>query len=106
MSEVVEIDGDTIYVIDQTNAGPLAPTQLYSKIDWLQLAKQKDYLLNLIAHEHGHAFDDAPAHPLDGLVDLLDFMQDEAEQRGYRVVYGYNRQEWEEDNGNEDQTQH
>jgi hypothetical protein len=94
VSEIVETDGDTIYVIDKQ---PLqlranAP-ELFDTIDWLALAKQKNELLQIIDGEKGSQ----PEHILEGLVNLIDAIQDVGEARDYPVVYGYNREEWEQD---------
>ena len=93
MSKVVETSGDTVYVIDKyyTHRAVDAP-ELFDTIDWLELAKQKNELLRII----DRAISNQPKL-LEGLVSLIDAIQDTAEARDYPVVYGYNRQEWEQD---------
>jgi len=94
MSEVVEIDepGNVVYVRDESRPSGylLAPISVLEGIDWLALAKQKNALVNSIC--------DDPDSLLWGLIDFIDDIQDAAEKRGYRVVYGYNLQEWRNDN--------
>lgn len=98
MSEVVETDGDTVYVIDKQNwrvRAIDAPEHEFrlDDIDWLALAKQKDALLQLIVKERGNK----PTHILDGLLSLIDAIQNEGELYDYPVVYAYCRAEWEEE---------
>lgn len=94
MSEVVEIDGDSIYVIDRrVESRAVDQPHLYETIDWLALAKQKRALVGMI-------WDDE-ASPLWGLVNLIDTIQDDAEAHEYPVVYGYDRAEWEKDNADQ-----
>lgn len=94
MSEVVEIDGDTIYVRDkQLVCLAVDAPDLFDTIDWLALAKQKDKLLQMITKDRGNQKE----HILDGLVSVLDAIQDIGEARDYPVVYGYCRAEWEEE---------
>lgn len=101
MSEIVEVSGDTIYVIDKVvEAYPIDRPHLYETIDWLKLAKQKRALVRTISLENGHAFDDAPEHPLDGLLNLIDYLQNDAEAIGYPVVYGYDLELYKEDHPN------
>jgi hypothetical protein len=101
MSEIVEVSGDTIYVIDRrVDLSAEERPFLYDTIDWLALAKQKRELVGVISLENGHAFDDAPAHPLDGLLGLIDHVQDDAEAMGYPVVYGYDLEMYKEDHPN------
>lgn len=101
MSEIVEVIGDVIYVIDRRADEPAENHPfLYDTIDWFALAKQKTELLRITSLENGHAFDDAPEHPLDGLISLIDAMQDDAEAMGYPVVYGYDLEMYKEDHPN------
>lgn len=101
MSEIVEVNGDTIYVIDRrVETRAIDHPHLYDTIDWLALAKQKNELLRVISLENEHAFDDAPAHPLEGLLSLIDHIQDDAEVHNYPVVYGYNLEMYKEDHPN------
>jgi hypothetical protein len=58
-------------------------SSIYDKIDWPLLAKQKELLLEQIEGERGSM----PEHPLDGLVSLIDTIQDEASDQGYPVVF-------------------
>lgn len=62
---------------------------LYHKIDWKLLAKQK---LNLV--ELAPTVTQAQANLFEGLIQFLDHLQDDAECRGYPVVFLV-----EEDNG-------
>jgi hypothetical protein len=56
---------------------------LYATIDWLELAKQKLRLLEIIEGERGSM----SVHPLEGLIALIDNIQDDAEAAGYPVVW-------------------
>ncbi len=58
-------------------------SSIYDKIDWPLLAKQKELLLEQIEGERGSM----PEHPLDGLVSLIDTIQDEASELGYPVKF-------------------
>jgi hypothetical protein len=56
---------------------------LYDTINWLALAKQKLRLLEIIADGKGMG----RGHPLEGLINLIDNIQDDAEAQGYPVVW-------------------
>lgn len=86
MSKVVLREGDTVYVQEDGKHNP-AQWVGVSGIDWLQLAQQKHRLLHLV-WEDG---DDI----LWGLINLIDVIQDQAEEAGHPVVFG--RQAGEED---------
>lgn len=93
MSEIVEVSGDMIYVIDRrVEYSAIDSPHLYDKIDWLELAKQKRALVRLI-WDHKNS-------PLWGLVHLLDHIQDDAEIHDYPVVYGYDLEMYKEDHPN------
>lgn len=49
-------------------------------IDWAILSEQKRHLLELISDHQG-------AHHLDGLVHLIDEIQDQGERMGEKVVW-------------------
>lgn len=94
MSEIVEVDETTnsIYVLDTRFRGRGLRGEEhhpYKQIDWLALAKQKWALVRLIWDDEGN--------PLWGLVRLIDELQDDACDRGYPVVYGYDLESWRED---------
>jgi hypothetical protein len=89
--KLIEIEDDTVYV--QHTHAHLQPLEkpLYEMIDWLALAKQKLRLLETIqVTGRGHE-----AHPLEGLVALIDNIQDDAEAKGYPVVWFYPAEAWE-----------
>lgn len=93
MSEIVEVSGDTIYVIDRrVEARAVDHPHLYETIDWLALAKQKRALLGLIWEDKDT--------PLLGLIHLIDHLQDDAEARNYPVVYGYDLELYKEEHPN------
>lgn len=87
--EVIEIDGDTVYIQHRHLWSDELNKPLYDTIDWLQLAKQKMELLRLAVGEK-----DFGDHPLDGLISLIDAIQDDADAKGYPVVWAYNAEEW------------
>ena len=86
---LIEIDDSTVFV-EHPDRTPLQSQALYDTIDWLALAKQKLDLLQRIDADKPMT---AP-HPLDGLVTLLDALQDDAEARGYPVVWFYALDDW------------
>lgn len=90
MSEVVEVNGDTIYVRDNRYSPRDDARPLFATIDWLTLAKQKTALVKLIWEDQKNL--------LWGLVEFLDEVQDQAESEGYPVVYGYDLELYREDN--------
>lgn len=89
--KLIEIEGDTAYV-EHTHAC-LQPLEkpLYDMIDWLALSKQKLRLFELIQATRTNN----DPHPLEGLVALIDNIQDDAEAKGYPVVWFYPAEEWE-----------
>lgn len=88
--QVLEIDNGTVFI--QRTHKHLSPLKkpLYATIDWLALAKQKLCLLETIDGERGSM----PEHPLEGLVALIDNIQDDAEANGYPVVWFYAVDDW------------
>lgn len=93
MSEIVEVSGDTIYVIDRrVETRAVDHPHLYETIDWLELAKQKRALLGLIWEDKDT--------PLLGLLHLIDHLQDDAEVHNYPVVYGYDLELYKEEHPN------
>lgn len=62
--------------------------KIFDKIDWKSLAEQKMQLVYLI--------DELPegekASALDGIINMIDDLQDEAESLGYPVVWAYDLQ--------------
>lgn len=89
--KVVEIVDDTVYIQHHHSLTNALNKPLYDTIDWLELAKQKMALLNQISGERGSL----DVHPLDGLVNLIDAIQDDAEAQGYPVVWAYDVEAWE-----------
>lgn len=88
--EILEIEDDTVYI--QHKHAHMQPLKkpLYDTIDWLALAKQKLRLLEIIEGERGSMLE----HPLEGLVALLDNIQDDAEAKDYPVVWFYPAEDW------------
>ena len=81
MAKVVLREGQMIYVQEGGSAFNISLT-----IDWLELARQKTVLVDLVSK-----------HPLlNGLVELIDYIQDTARDAGQPVVYGYTEEDWEE----------
>jgi hypothetical protein len=95
---VIEVDAETDTVYIQHRQAVTVPLgrPLYDTIDWLQLAKQKMELLLLTTRQREEEFRiGAPlGYPLDGIVNLIDTIQDDAEAQGYPIVWAYNAQEW------------
>lgn len=89
--KILEIDGDTVYIQHRQLLADALNKPLYATIDWLQLAKQKMELLRITDGERGSL----DAHPLDGLITLIDAIQDDADAQGYPVVWAYNADEWQ-----------
>lgn len=87
MSNVILREGDTAYVQVPGVQNP-APWAGVSGIDWLELAKQKHRLVTMIFQQ--------PDDILWGLVELIDAIQDQAEEDGHPVVYAYHADEVEE----------
>lgn len=89
--KLIEIVDDVAYI--QYLHSHLAPLKkpFYDTIDWLQLAKQKTELLRITEGERGSL----DVHPLDGLISLIDAIQDDAEAKNYPVVWAYPRDMWE-----------
>lgn len=85
---VREIDGDTVYIQHRQLWSDELNKPLYETIDWLQLAKQKMELLTLLYER------EEVASPLDGLLSLIDAIQDDADAKGYPVVWAYSADEW------------
>lgn len=83
--KLIEIDGDTAYVEHTHDCLQPLKKPLYDTIDWLALAKQKLRLLDVI-QVSGHDDKNCPLH---GLVALIDNIQDDAEAKGYPVVWIY-----------------
>ena len=54
--------------------------------DWELLCAQKQQLLNVIFEDMGGKITDAP-HTLDGLIEIIDEIQDQAAELGEPVVY-------------------
>ena len=88
---VIEIDGDTVYIQHRQLWSDALNKPLYATIDWLQLAKQKMELLRIADGERGSL----GLHLLDGLISLIDAIQDDADAQGYPVVWAYNAEEWQ-----------
>jgi len=86
MGKVVLREDDVVYV--QENVLPSTQVLIaVDHIDWLELARQKYRLLNLVWEDD----DDI----LWGLIHLIDVIQDQAEAAGHPVVFG--KQAGEED---------
>lgn len=84
--KIIETVDDTAFI--QYRHPHLQPLEkpLYATIDWLELAKHKDDLLRIIGGEIPH---ESTLERLQGLVALLDAIQDDAEAEGYPVVWAY-----------------
>jgi hypothetical protein len=87
MSKVVLRDGDTVYIQED---GTPSQSQWVGVvgIDWLQLAQQKHRLLHLVWEDE----DDI----LWGLINLIDVIQDQAEEAGHPVVFFHQAGEGED----------
>lgn len=88
--KVLEITDDAVYIQHRQLWSDELNKPLYDTIDWLQLAKQKMELIRVATAESSERND----HPLDGLIALLDAIQDDADAKGYPVVWAYNADEW------------
>lgn len=86
---LIEIDDNTVFV-ERLDKPTIRRHTLYETIDWLALAKQKLALLQRIDADKPFQ----GTHALDGLVTLLDALQDDAEARGYPVVWFYALDDW------------
>ena len=60
-------------------------SRLYSEIDWELLCRQKTALIEIMLTRRTNEYD--TARLLDGIIALLDEMQDEAAEAGYPVVW-------------------
>ncbi len=94
---LVDTDGDTVYL--QYRHKYLCPLDkpLYETIDWEALAKQKHLLVELMlgASIMGTSHtNSAQLKAIEGLVNLLDTIQDDAEAQGYPVVWAHNADDW------------
>ena len=87
--KVIEVDRDTVYIQHRQLWSDELNKPLYETIDWLQLAKQKMELLKLSAAR------EQLDNPLDGIISLIDAVQDDADAKGYPVVWAYNADEWQ-----------
>jgi hypothetical protein len=84
--KLLETHDDTVYVQFKHRRCVEPTSDAYAGIDWLALAKQKMTLLTIIDSK---IIDDATAENLDGLVSLIDSIQDDAEAKNYPVVWAY-----------------
>lgn len=70
-----------------TQPNPRAVTITLNNMDWKALRRQKKHLLQVIGH-----YDGVPTNisaSLDGILHLIDYIQDEAAQQiGSRAVFG------------------
>ena len=88
--QIVEVAENAVYVQHtHKHVRPLSKP-LYDTIDWLALARQKTDLVERIVGERGGQ----PEHVLEGLVSLIDAIQDDAEAQGYPVVWAYDPEDW------------
>lgn len=79
-------EADKVYYYRQNDSSnPPVRRIALGPVDWLELAKQKHALLKII-------WNDAD-HPLWGLVNLIDKIQDEADSQDFPVVWS--TPEWE-----------
>jgi hypothetical protein len=81
--KILEIENGTAFVQYKHKQLNKLNVPLYATIDWLALSKQKFRLLEIISSSHGMG----RGHPLDGLIALIDNIQDDAEAAGYPVVW-------------------
>jgi len=88
--QVLEIDNGTVFI--QRRHKDLRPLSkpLYDMIDWLALAKQKRELLQIMDAADSRE----RTNLLDGLLNLIDGIQDDAEAAGYPVVWFYAEDDW------------
>ena len=78
MSKVILREGDTVYVQSPCLTGDTECVVRFD-LDWLLLARQKNFLLSLM-DTYGDGL-------LDGVVALIDHIQDTAEEQGQPVVF-------------------
>lgn len=84
--KLLETENDTVYVQFKHKRCVPPIENPYAGMDWLALAKQKMTLLKIIDSEIITA---ETAANLDGLVMLIDSIQDDAEAKNYPVVWAY-----------------
>lgn len=89
--KLLETQDDTVYVQFKHKLCVQPSDDTYAGMDWLGLAKQKMTLLTLI---RSGMIDDKTAEHLDGLVSLIDSIQDDAEAKNYPVVWAYPSEMW------------
>lgn len=89
--KVLEIDDNVVYLQYRHKLLTQPTTHQYDGIDWLALSKQKMTLLNLSFND---VFTDTIKEHLDGVVSLIDSIQDDAEAKGYPVVWAHDADDW------------
>ena len=77
--------------MDNPYLNPVRVRSLYASVDWQQLAEQKELLVSMASDRR---ITEVESDALCGIIHLLDFLQDDAECKGYPVVFLV-----EEDNG-------
>jgi hypothetical protein len=82
--KVLETIGDTAYVQYRHALAKPLDKPLYTTINWFELAQQKDDLLRILGGEIPYV---SALKRLEGLVTLIDAIQDDAEAAGHPVVW-------------------
>jgi hypothetical protein len=90
--KLLESKDDTVYVQFKHKLCVQPTEDIYAGMDWLTLAKQKMTLLTIL---RSGIIDPVSAEHLDGLVGLIDSIQDDAEAKNYPVVWAYPKEMWE-----------
>lgn len=89
--KLIEKENDIAYVQFKHKLCTEPLSDAYVGMNWLLLAKQKQTLLKLI--NDGRVAATTKDH-LDGLVGLIDSIQDDAEAKDYPVVWAYPVDMW------------
>lgn len=89
--KVLEVTSDAVY-IQYRHKDAKFNRVIYDSMDWLELAKQKVELIKTINRDRRGSLAE---HPLDGLLSLIDDIQDDAEAKGYPVVWAHDPLVWQ-----------
>lgn len=98
--KLLETQDDTVYVQFKHRLCVEPTADTYAGMNWLLLAKQKMTLLKLL---NSGVTDATTDNHLDGLVSLIDSIQDDAEAKNYPVVWAYPTEMWESGELQEDE---